>query len=70
MGAIGGWDEGLWALLPTLAVGALFWFVMRAILRADRNERAAQAKIEAEFEAERAARAQAASADAPPQPRE
>jgi hypothetical protein len=67
VGAIGGWDEGLWALLPTLAVGALFWFVMRAILRADRNERAAQAKIEAEFEAERAARVQAASADAPPQ---
>ena len=70
MGTIGGWDEGLWALVPTLAVGALFWFVMRAILRADRTERAAQAKIEAEFEAERAARAQAASADAPPQPGE
>jgi flagellar biosynthesis/type III secretory pathway M-ring protein FliF/YscJ len=55
VGHIGGWDEGLWALLPTLAVGLLFWFVMRAILRADRTERAAQAKYEAEREAERAA---------------
>jgi hypothetical protein len=62
VGSIGGWDEGLWALLPTVAVSALFWFVMRAILRADRTERAAQAKIEAEFEAERAA---ATAADAP-----
>lgn len=54
VGPIGGWDQGLWALLPTLAVAALFWFVMRAILRADRTERAAQAKYEAEYEAQRA----------------
>jgi hypothetical protein len=48
---IGGWDEGLWAIVPTIAVSLLFWFVMRAILRADRTERAAQAKYEAELEA-------------------
>ena len=51
MGVIGGWDEGLWAIVPTIAVSLLFWFVMRAILRADRTERAAQAKYEAELDA-------------------
>ncbi|MBK0297091.1 hypothetical protein IAE22_35155, partial [Bacillus sp. S34] len=29
-------------------VGLIFWFVMRAIMRADRTERAAYAKVEAE----------------------
>jgi flagellar biosynthesis/type III secretory pathway M-ring protein FliF/YscJ len=38
----------VWALGPTVCVGLLFWFVMRAILRADRTEREAQARIEAE----------------------
>ena len=51
MGAIGGWDEGLWAIVPTICVGLLFWFVMRAILRSDRTEREAQARIEAEEDA-------------------
>jgi flagellar biosynthesis/type III secretory pathway M-ring protein FliF/YscJ len=51
MGAIGGWDEGLWALVPTICVGLVFWFVMRAILRSDRTEREAQARIEAEEDA-------------------
>jgi hypothetical protein len=50
MGPIGGWDTGLWAVVPTVAVSLLFWFVMRAILRADRNERAAQARYEAELD--------------------
>jgi hypothetical protein len=49
---IGGWDEGLWAVVPTICVGLLFWFVMRAILHADRNERAAQARYEAELDAQ------------------
>jgi hypothetical protein len=57
MGIIGGWNEGLWAVVPTIAVSLLFWFVMRAILRADRTERAAQARYEAELDA----RAEAAS---------
>jgi len=51
MGAIGGWDEGLWAILPTIAVSLVFWFVMRAIIRSDRTEREAQARIEAEEDA-------------------
>jgi flagellar biosynthesis/type III secretory pathway M-ring protein FliF/YscJ len=38
----------VWALGPTVCVGLLFWFVMRAILRADRTEREAQARIEAD----------------------
>ena len=51
MGAIGGWDEGLWAIVPTICVSLVFWFVMRAILRSDRTEREAQARIEAEEDA-------------------
>ena len=56
MGA-GGWNDGLWALVPTIALSLLFWFVMRAIVRADRTERAAQAKYEAELDARAAAEA-------------
>jgi hypothetical protein len=51
VGAIGGWDEGLWAIVPTIAVSLVFWFVMRAILRSDRTEREAQARIEAQEDA-------------------
>ncbi len=51
MGSIGGWDEGLWAIVPTICVSLVFWFVMRAILRADRTEREVQARIEAEEDA-------------------
>ena len=60
---MGGWNEGLWALVPTICVSLIFWFVMRSILRADRTEREAQARFEAEedarllAEAERDARA-------------
>ncbi|GLJ80562.1 hypothetical protein [Microbacterium imperiale] len=43
----------IWSLLPTLVVSVLFVFVLRGILRMDRTERRAYAKIEAE---ERAAR--------------
>jgi flagellar biosynthesis/type III secretory pathway M-ring protein FliF/YscJ len=49
----------LFSLAPTLLIGLVFWFIMRAIIRSDRNERAAYAKVEAEerakFAAERAA---------------
>ncbi|PYY53157.1 hypothetical protein DEJ17_15260 [Curtobacterium sp. MCSS17_011] len=38
----------VFALTPTIVVGLIFWFVMRAIMRADRTERAAYAKVEAE----------------------
>nr|WP_228506823.1 hypothetical protein [Plantibacter sp. VKM Ac-2880] len=40
--------NALWSLLPTVVVGVIFWVVMRAILRSDRNERKAYAQVEAE----------------------
>jgi len=36
------------ALAPTVGVGILFFVIMRIFLSADRRERAAQAKIDAE----------------------
>ncbi|PZF62087.1 hypothetical protein DEI92_00785 [Curtobacterium sp. MCBD17_034] len=49
----------IFSLTPTVVVGLVFWFVMRAIIRADRTERATYAKLEREerarFTAERAA---------------
>lgn len=47
------WIEAGWAILPTLAVIVIFVIVLRGILRFDRTERRAHARIEAE---ERAAR--------------
>lgn len=36
------------ALVPSIGVGLLFWFVIRAVIHADRNERAALAAAERE----------------------
>ncbi|QJW35801.1 hypothetical protein [Cellulosimicrobium protaetiae] len=36
------------ALIPSIGVGVLFYVAMRAIVRADRNERAALARLDAE----------------------
>ncbi|OJV93547.1 MAG: hypothetical protein BGO47_06375 [Microbacterium sp. 67-17] len=47
------WVAALWAILPTIVVSALFFWILRSIIRADRNERREYARIEAE---ERAAR--------------
>lgn len=33
------------ALAPSIGVGLLFWFAIRAIFRADRKERAAEAEV-------------------------
>ncbi|TNM69980.1 hypothetical protein FHN55_02040 [Streptomyces sp. NP160] len=53
------------ALTPPIGVALLFWFVMRAVLRADRSEREAMAALDrADAEraaAERAARERASS---------
>ena len=49
------WVNAIWSLAPTVLIGLLFWFVMRAVLRADRGERDAYARIEAEERARRAA---------------
>ena len=42
------WLAALYSLAPTVLVGGLFWFIMRSIIRADRTERSAYAKVEAE----------------------
>lgn len=47
------WVAAAWALLPTLGVSLVFFYVLRSILRTDRTERKVRARIEAE---ERAAR--------------
>jgi len=47
------WTAVVWALLPTVVVVALFWFVLRGILRMDRTERRVHARIEAEERAKR-----------------
>ena len=43
----------IWALAPTVLVGLVFWAVMRAVVHADRSERRAYAKIEAQERARR-----------------
>jgi flagellar biosynthesis/type III secretory pathway M-ring protein FliF/YscJ len=42
------WASVFYSLAPTVLVGLIFWFVIRAIVRADRTERKAYAEIEAE----------------------
>jgi hypothetical protein len=49
------WGGIVFALTPTICLGLIFWFVMRAILRADRTERKVYSKIEAEERAKMAA---------------
>ncbi len=41
-----GFLDALAALVPSVAVGLVFWFAMRAIIRADRRERAAITRLE------------------------
>ena len=40
------WLNAAYSVTPTILIGLVFWFVMRAILRADRGERDAYADIE------------------------
>ncbi len=42
-----GFWGGVAALLPPVGVGLIFWVAMRAIVHADRRERAAIARLEA-----------------------
>ena len=57
-----------WSLLPTVVVSVIFFFVLRSILRADRVERRAYSRIEAEERAKRGlpAAAPAASSETNP----
>ncbi|MES2093797.1 MAG: hypothetical protein V4531_08310 [Actinomycetota bacterium] len=60
------WANAAYSLIPTILLGLVFWFVMRAIFRADRTER----KVYAEIEAEERARFEAENAAAVSPPRE
>ncbi|HQY33623.1 hypothetical protein [Actinotalea sp.] len=40
--------QALAALVPSVGVGLLFWLAIRTIVRADRTERAAMARLDAE----------------------
>lgn len=55
------WGNAIFSVVPTIALGLVFWFVLRAIVRADRTERKVYAEMEAE---ERARRASARDASA------
>ncbi|GEL95726.1 hypothetical protein [Cellulomonas composti] len=46
------------AVLPSIGVGLLFWFVMRAVVNADRTEREAIARMDAEEAAAKRAESQ------------
>jgi len=47
------WWNAIWSIIPTIAIAATFWFVLRSILRADRTERKAYARVEREMRLER-----------------
>lgn len=57
-----------WSLLPTTVVAVVFFYVVRSVIRMDRTERRAYARVEAEERARRGMPARvdaAASADSP-----
>lgn len=42
------WGNAIFSVTPTIVLGLIFWFAMRAIIRADRAEREVFTSIEAE----------------------
>ncbi|WP_127473850.1 hypothetical protein [Microbacterium sulfonylureivorans] len=59
------WVAVVWTLLPTVVVSLIFFYVMRSVIRADRNERREYARIEAKERAKRGLPPAAASGEAP-----
>ncbi|WP_123519919.1 hypothetical protein [Frigoribacterium sp. PhB24] len=53
----------VFSVTPTIVVGLIFWFIVRALLRSDRTERAVYAKVEAEERAKAEAEERAESRD-------
>ncbi|MBN9180620.1 hypothetical protein [Microbacterium sp.] len=47
------WTAVVWSLAPTIVVTALFFFILRSVVRADRSERRVYARVEAEERAKR-----------------
>lgn len=56
------WLAVIWALLPTVVVAGLFFFILRSILRMDRTERRVYAEMEAQERAKRGMPAASTSA--------
>ena len=52
-----GIEAVLISIIPSIGVGLIFWYVMRAVIRADRRERAELAKYDTEEAARAAAEA-------------
>ena len=42
------WANAIFSVTPTIVVGLIFWFLMRAIIRSDRAERTAFTDIDVE----------------------
>ncbi len=42
------WGNAIFSVTPTIVIGLIFWFAMRAIIRADRSERDVFSKVDAE----------------------
>ena len=53
--------EVLAALIPSLGVGLLFFVVIRSLVNADRNERAAMARLDAKAKADEQSQEEASS---------
>lgn len=54
------------ALLPSIGVGLLFWVAIRALVNADRTERQALAKMDAEERIAEAAKSRNINGETPP----
>lgn len=61
-GGMDTWAAIIWSLAPTVVVTALFFFILRSTLRADRTERRVYSEIESEERAKRGLPAKAAPA--------
>ena len=56
------WEAVLWSLLPTVVVSVVFFYIVRSVIRMDRTERRAYARVEAPERARRGTPARAETA--------
>ncbi len=59
------WVAMLWAILPTIVVSVVFFFILRNVIRMDRTERKVYSRIEAEERAKRGLPPVASTGDGP-----
>ncbi|MDJ0320777.1 hypothetical protein [Pseudarthrobacter sp. PS3-L1] len=55
-------------LVPSIVVGLIFWFAMKSIFNADKSERQAEARAQAEADEQDALRAKVDKAESPENP--